>query len=141
MAYHIKKFNTRQEQIDFCYNNENLQLPIATINSETNEIILNNDLNLKYYVGNKIPKHMDESFVNINFEDLEEIAINQETADDTQKSWYVLLPNIYEYNIYDPDKSTIQNSGVEIDDKTYFHLYKLYIFPSDYSIDVVFVKK
>ena len=141
MAYHIKKFNTIQDQIDFCYNNENLVLPIATINDETNEIVLNNDLNLKYYVGNTIPSHINEDFQSINFEDLDRIPINEATIDDTSKPWYILLPNIYEYNIYDSDESTLQNAGVIIDNKIYFRLYKLYTFQPDYRISVVFVKK
>lgn len=142
MAYHIKGFNTKQEQIDFCYNNENLQLPIATINDETNEIILNKDLNLKYYVGNKIPKHIDENFININFEDLGKINIYQETSDDTDKIWYILLPNIYEYNIWDDNQSTLLNGAFTIDNNTYFHIYKLYISNSPEShMSLIFEKK
>ena len=143
MAYHIKGFNTKQEQIDFCYNNENLQLPIATINDETNEIILNNDLNLKYYVGNKIPTHIDENFIDINFEDLGEINIPyKETDDDTDQPWYILLPNIYEYNIWDSNKTILQNEAFTISDKSYFHIYKLYSLNSiDRAISLIFEKK
>ena len=139
MINHIKNFNTRQEQIDFCFNNDNLELPIATINSETNQIILNKDLNLKYYCGIVVPKNLDNAN-SINYTDLDEIRIYNTSEDGNRHNWYILIPDIYNYDIYDDSKTILLNDLVNID-YTCFHMYRLYTLPEDYSISVVFVKK
>lgn len=139
MINHIKNFNTRQEQIEFCFNNDNLELPIATINSETNQIILNKDLNLKYYCGTVVPKNLDNANA-INYTDLDEIRIYNTSEDGNRHNWYILIPDIYNYDIYDDSKTILLNDLVNID-YTCFHMYRLYTLPEDYSISVVFVKK
>lgn len=146
MKTHIVKFNTKQEQLNFC---KSCTPPVATINRETSEMFLNPQS--LYYVSsgkiipNNIYKHYNDFATSIIISDINsfnEVHIYNENSTDEDIIWYFTVPKDFNYDIYDDNKQYLQNVFFEIIDNNLFGKYKLYKSKNlNRNLNIIVVKK